>query len=92
MHRGYLSLKGSRLQDYLTILQTIFSSHQPLNLLEIKNAAKLVDVDIEKALSLLIKQDVIKRQHKDVSQTFFVAPLGIKLIQYFASNATLKNV
>lgn len=76
-------MKGSRLENYLAILQVLFHTRHPLKLVEIEKATTLDQPDLESALSFLLKQKAIGKKPYGSSDAFFVEPLGAKLVRYF---------
>lgn len=83
------NVKGSRLEMYLAIIQTVSVSRHPLKPAEIEKATDLEQIELEEALSFLVEQRVIGKQQYGSSYAFSVAPLGAKLIRYFSSHPSI---
>ena len=83
LQAGKRIVKGSRLENYLAILQVLFHTRHPLKLVEIEKATTLDQPDLEDALSFLLKQKTIGKKPYGSSDAFFVEPSGAKLVQYF---------
>lgn len=82
-------MKGSKLENYLAVLQILSATRHPLKFSEIEKAAALEQLELEEALSFLLEKRVISKQQYGSSAAFSVQPLGSKLIKYFASHTQL---
>jgi hypothetical protein len=82
-------LKGSKLENYLAVLQILSATRHPLKLSEIEKAAPLDPIEVEAALSFLLEKHVISQQQYGSSAAFTVESLGSKLIRYFSSHTQL---
>jgi hypothetical protein len=81
---GKRIVKGSRLENYLAILQVLFHTRHPLKFVEIEKATALDQPDLENALSFLLKQKAIGKKPYGSSDAFFVEPSGASLVRYFS--------
>jgi predicted transcriptional regulator len=82
-------LKGSKLENYLAVLQILSATRHPLKISEIEKAAALDQTVLEEALSFLVEKHVVSQQKYGSSAAYSVEPLGVKLIRYFASHTQL---
>ncbi len=82
-------MKGSKLENYLAILQILSATRHPLKISEIEKAADLEQLELEEALSFLLEKHVIHQQRYGSSTAYSVEPLGSKLIHYFSSHTRL---
>lgn len=82
-------MKGSKLENYLAVLNILSATHHPLKFSEIGNAADLEQLELEEALSFLIEKHVISKQKYGSSYAFSIEPLGNQLVRYFSSHTQL---
>lgn len=82
-------MKGSKLENYLAILQILSATRHPLKFSEIEKATALDQPELEEALSFLLEKHVIRQQQYGSSAAFSIEPLGVKLIRYFSSHTQL---
>jgi predicted transcriptional regulator len=82
-------LKGSKLENYLAVLQILSATRHPLKISEIEKAATLDQTALEEALSFLLEKRLIRKQQYGSSAAFSVEPLGSKLVRYFATHTQL---
>jgi predicted transcriptional regulator len=86
---GASILKGSKLENYLALLQILSATRHPLKFSEIEKAAAIDQTVLEESLSFLLEKHVISQQQYGSSAAYSVAPLGAKLIRYFSSHTQL---
>jgi len=83
-------LKGSKLENYLLILQILSATQHPLKLSEITNTASCLEqLELEEALSFLIEKHAIRKQKYGSSYAFSIEPSGNRIIRYFSSHTQL---
>ncbi len=82
-------MKGSKLENYLAVLQILAVTPHPLKFSEIKNASSLDQIELEEALSFLLEKHVISKQKYGSAYAFSIEPLGNQLIRYFSSHTQL---
>lgn len=82
-------MKGSKLENYLAILQILSATRHPLKISEIEKAAAMGQTELEEALSFLLEKHLISKRQYGSSAAFYVEPRGAKLVRYFASHTQL---